>query len=50
MSHHPERRKLPLIAVYAETAANAEQRVTELLDWRGASFRERGIRRRPVCA
>ncbi len=37
MSHHPERRKLPLIAVYAETAANAERRVTELLDAAGAS-------------
>jgi hypothetical protein len=37
MSHPPERRKLPLIAVYAETAANAEQRVTELLGAAGAS-------------
>ncbi|MFE2218976.1 hypothetical protein ACFW93_44635 [Streptomyces canus] len=37
MSHHPERPKLPLIAVHAETAANAEQRVTELLDAAGAS-------------
>jgi hypothetical protein len=37
VSHHPERRKLPLIAVYGETTANAEQRVTELLDAAGAS-------------
>ncbi|MDT0485231.1 hypothetical protein [Streptomyces doebereineriae] len=37
MSHHPERRKLPLIAVYAATAAKAEQRVTELLGAAGAS-------------
>ncbi|MDW4910441.1 hypothetical protein RB628_35220 [Streptomyces sp. ADMS] len=37
MSHHPGRRKLPLVAVYAETAANAKQRVTELLDAAGAS-------------
>jgi hypothetical protein len=37
MSHRPERRKLPLIAVYGETAANAEQRVAELLDAAGAS-------------
>ncbi|WP_437040697.1 hypothetical protein [Streptomyces sp. enrichment culture] len=32
-----ERRKLPLIAVYGEAAAKAEQRVTELLDAAGAS-------------
>ncbi|MFJ9711618.1 hypothetical protein [Streptomyces sp. NPDC101234] len=37
MGHHPEQRKLPLIAVHGETAANAEQRVTELLDAAGAS-------------
>ncbi|MFJ9590533.1 hypothetical protein [Streptomyces acidicola] len=37
MSHRPERRKLPLIAVYGETAANAQQRVTELLEAAGAS-------------
>ncbi|MFF5188816.1 hypothetical protein ACFY30_34460 [Streptomyces sp. NPDC000345] len=37
MSHRPERRQLPLIAVYGETAANAEQRVAELLDAAGAS-------------
>ncbi|MET7737753.1 hypothetical protein ABZT02_41630 [Streptomyces sp. NPDC005402] len=37
MSHHPERRELPLIAVYGETAAKAEQRVTELLGAAGAS-------------
>ncbi|MDP9607899.1 hypothetical protein ACFV4E_15360 [Streptomyces hygroscopicus] len=37
MSHHPERRKLPLIAVYGQTAANAEQRVTELLGAAGVS-------------
>ncbi|MFF0097177.1 hypothetical protein ACFYSF_45750 [Streptomyces canus] len=37
MSHHPERRKLPLIAVYGETAAKAEQRVNELLGAAGAS-------------
>ncbi|MDQ1041915.1 hypothetical protein [Streptomyces sp. V4I2] len=37
MSHHPPRRPLPLIAVHAETAANAEQRMTELLDAAGAS-------------
>ncbi|MET7695696.1 hypothetical protein ABZT06_48900 [Streptomyces sp. NPDC005483] len=37
MSHHPPRRPLPLIAVRAETAANAEQWVTELLDATGAS-------------
>jgi hypothetical protein len=36
MSHHSERPELPLIAVHAETAANAEQRVTEL-DAAGAS-------------
>jgi hypothetical protein len=40
MSHHPERPKLPLIAVHGETAANAEQRVTELLDTAGASLAE----------
>ncbi|MDX3321170.1 hypothetical protein PV415_30125 [Streptomyces sp. ME03-5684b] len=32
-----ERRKLPLIAVYGEAGAKAEQRVTELLDAAGAS-------------
>ncbi|MGW7571912.1 hypothetical protein ACWGJV_37300 [Streptomyces tendae] len=32
-----ERRKLPLIAVYGEAAAKAEQRVTELLDAARAS-------------
>ncbi|WP_333738535.1 hypothetical protein [Streptomyces sp. IBSBF 2806] len=37
MSHRSERRQLPLIAVYGETAANAEQRVAELLDAAGAS-------------
>ncbi|MFJ9011465.1 hypothetical protein [Streptomyces canus] len=37
MSHHPPRRPLPLIAVHAQTAANAEQRVTELLGAAGAS-------------
>ncbi|MEU5632277.1 hypothetical protein ACH47C_24220 [Streptomyces rishiriensis] len=37
MSQHPQRPKLPLIAVYRETAAKAEQRVTELLDAAGAS-------------
>lgn len=37
MSYHPERRQLPLIAVYGETATKAEQRVTELLDAAGAS-------------
>lgn len=37
MSQHPQRRQLPLIAVYGETAAKAEQRVTELLDAAGAS-------------
>lgn len=26
MCHHPEKRKLPLIAVYGPAAANAEQR------------------------
>ncbi|GGN46684.1 hypothetical protein [Streptomyces fuscichromogenes] len=43
MSHDPERRKLPLIAVYAETAANAEQRVTKLLDAAGVSPSEAHI-------
>jgi hypothetical protein len=37
MSHRPERRKLPLIAVHAETATTAQRRVAELLDAAGSS-------------
>ncbi|MGW0338012.1 hypothetical protein ACWD0J_40590, partial [Streptomyces sp. NPDC003011] len=40
MSDNPERQKLPLIAVYGETAANAEHRVPELLAAAGASSAE----------